>query len=89
MRFFAAARAATGRDTLELEDIGGPPTLAEALDAATELVRSDGALTPTGSDLERVLSRCSFLVDGLATTDRTVELASGATVDVLPPFAGG
>ena len=36
-----------------------------------------------------VLARCSFLINGLATTDRSVLLIDGDRVDVLPPFAGG
>jgi molybdopterin converting factor small subunit len=36
-----------------------------------------------------VLAVCSFLVDGLAARDQTTALYDGATVDVLPPFAGG
>jgi molybdopterin synthase sulfur carrier subunit len=36
-----------------------------------------------------VLTACSFLVDGTQTRDRSVALAPGAVVDVLPPFAGG
>jgi molybdopterin converting factor small subunit len=36
-----------------------------------------------------VLVRCSFLVNGIATTDRTRRLADGDSLDVLPPFAGG
>lgn len=36
----------------------------------------------------QVISRCSFLVDGARATPETA-LQPGATVDVLPPFAGG
>lgn len=39
--------------------------------------------------MARVLPRCSFLVEGVAVRDRAVGLTAGATVDVLPPFAGG
>jgi molybdopterin converting factor small subunit len=42
-----------------------------------------------GEKLERVLTACSFLVDGTSTRDRASALAPGAVVDVLPPFAGG
>jgi sulfur-carrier protein len=35
------------------------------------------------------LKAASFLVDGLACHDRQAALPAGATVDVLPPFAGG
>jgi molybdopterin synthase sulfur carrier subunit len=39
--------------------------------------------------LRQVLLSASFLVDGLAWHDRDAPLPAGATVDVLPPFAGG
>ena len=45
--------------------------------------------TPHGERLERVLTACSFLVDGTSTRDRALVLAPGAVIDVLPPFAGG
>jgi molybdopterin converting factor small subunit len=76
VRYFAGARAAAGVDT-------------EARDAATleELV---GAITADHGDrLARVLTACSFLVDGTTTRDRATALSPGSVVDVLPPFAGG
>jgi len=76
VRYFAGARAASGVDS-------------ETRDAATldELV---GQLVDShGEKLGRVLTACSFLVDGTATRDRSVALAPGTVVDVLPPFAGG
>jgi hypothetical protein len=42
-----------------------------------------------GERLGVVLKAASFLVDGLACHDRGAALPVGATVDVLPPFAGG
>jgi sulfur-carrier protein len=36
-----------------------------------------------------VIAKCSFLVNGVAETDRSRALVDGDTVDVLPPFAGG
>ena len=76
VRYFAGARAASGVDT-------------ETRTAATldELV---GQLVAAhGEKLGRVLTACSFLVDGTSTRDRALVLAPGAVVDVLPPFAGG
>ncbi len=76
VRYFAGARAASGVDT-------------ESREAATldELV---GQLVGAhGEKLGRVLTACSFLVDGTSTRDRTLALSPGAVVDVLPPFAGG
>ena len=76
VRYFAGARAASGVDTETRE--------ASSLD---ELV---GQLVAAhGEKLERGLTACSFLVDGTTTRDRAQALAPGATVDVLPPFAGG
>jgi sulfur-carrier protein len=42
-----------------------------------------------GSKLTRVLTACSFLLDGVAVRDLSIVLPDGAGVDVLPPFAGG
>ncbi len=76
VRYFAGARAASGVDT-------------ETRDAAT-LDQLVGQLVDAhGEKLERVLTACSFLVDGTSTRDRASVLAPGAVVDVLPPFAGG
>jgi molybdopterin converting factor small subunit len=76
VRYFAGARAASGID-------------AEQRSAATldELVR--GLADAHGEKLAKVLPACSFLVDGTTTRDPALVLADGATVDVLPPFAGG
>jgi molybdopterin synthase sulfur carrier subunit len=76
VRYFAGARAASGVDT-ETRDAG---TLDELVG---QLVDSHG------ERLGRVLTACSFLVDGTTTRDRSSALAPGAVVDVLPPFAGG
>jgi molybdopterin converting factor small subunit len=76
VRYFAGARAAVGVDTESRE--------AGSLD---ELV---GQLVDAhGERLERVLTACSFLVDGTTTRDRSLLLSPGSVVDVLPPFAGG
>ena len=77
VRYFAGARAAAG----------GIST--EAIDAASveQLV---AILTERhGERLAVVLKAASYLVDGLTCHDRQAELRTGATVDVLPPFAGG
>jgi molybdopterin converting factor small subunit len=76
VRYFAGARAAAGTSTEDLD--------AASLD---ELV---GLLTERhGERLAVVLKAASFLVDGLACHDHRAALPAGATVDVLPPFAGG
>jgi molybdopterin synthase sulfur carrier subunit len=78
VRYFAAARAAAGAD---FETV----TLLPATTVA-ELVKS---LAGRGERLANVLSRCSYLRDGIAVRDETITLCSGDTIDVLPPFAGG
>jgi molybdopterin converting factor small subunit len=76
VRYFAGARAAAGLST-------------EAV-AASSLDELIGALTDRhGERLALVLKAASFLVDGLTCHDRHATLPAGATVDVLPPFAGG
>jgi sulfur-carrier protein len=76
VRYFAGARAASGVDT-ESRD-------ARSLDELVGQIVADH-----GERLERVLTACSFLVDGTQTRDRALALSPGAVVDVLPPFAGG
>ena len=76
VRYFAGARAAAGVDTEQRE----AATLADLVDQ----IAGDH-----GPRLERVLTACSFLVDGTQTRDRAAVLSPGAVVDVLPPFAGG
>ncbi|AND16644.1 molybdopterin synthase sulfur carrier subunit [Rathayibacter tritici] len=76
VRYFAAAKAALGRGSDELtgvEDLG-------ALEAR---------LVASAPDAAPVLARCTFLIGGVSTTDRATALPADATVDVLPPFAGG
>ena len=76
IRFFAAARAAVGTD----ETTTQAPTLAEALGSVAAV------------DAERwaaLQERCSYLVDGVTTRDRSTSLTGVGLVDVMPPFAGG
>ncbi len=76
IRFFAAARAAVGLDETTTD--------AGTLDDALRSVQPD--------DPERwtaLQERCSYLVDGVSTRDRSTPLTGVALVDVMPPFAGG
>ena len=75
IRWFGAAAAAAGCD------IG--PTAAGTLGEAFA-----GAVA-AHPELEAVLARCSVLLDGVRTADPATPVAAGATIDVLPPFAGG
>ncbi|WP_083420325.1 MoaD/ThiS family protein [Mycolicibacterium llatzerense] len=78
VRYFAAAKAATGIETETLR-------LPEGV-TVRDLMDSIGT---RGADVAKVLTRCSFLRDGVAVRDLDTALATAQTVDVLPPFAGG
>lgn len=75
VRYWAGARTAAG----VAEELFEATTVGDALDAAA---------ARHGEPLTRVLAVASFLVDGVRAR-RDVALAEGATVEVLPPFAGG
>jgi molybdopterin converting factor small subunit len=77
VRYFAGARAAAGG--IRAEQINAA-SMGELTQALTER---------HGERLAVVLKAASYLVDGLACHDRQAALPQGATVDVLPPFAGG
>lgn len=77
IRYFAGARAAARG--LSTEQV----TAGSVEDVVAVLGRRHG------ERLAVVLKAASFLVDGLACHDRQAALPAGATVDVLPPFAGG
>ncbi|GAA1273061.1 MoaD/ThiS family protein [Sphaerisporangium rubeum] len=80
VRYWAAAKAAAG----VAEEPFEADTLADLVVKIT--------LKYENPDLERVLGRSSFLVDGDPAGIRdlsTVALKDGAVVEVLPPFAGG
>ncbi|MDA3648268.1 MoaD/ThiS family protein [Saccharopolyspora indica] len=79
VRYFAGARAAAGvpEETVRL---AGPATVSDVIAAVLEL---------HGDGLSKVLPACSFLLDGVAVRDRLAEVPAQATLDVLPPFAGG
>ena len=79
VRYFAAARAAAGVETEQVR-LGGHPTVARLLQALR---------ARHGPALGAVLARCSFLLDEVAVRDHATRLGAEATVDVLPPFAGG
>jgi molybdopterin synthase sulfur carrier subunit len=78
VRYFAAARAAAGFDD-EIIAVA-PGTTVGAL------VHTLGDRDP---ELAKVLSRCSYLCDGIAVRNLGMTLGDAQTVDVLPPFAGG
>jgi molybdopterin converting factor small subunit len=76
VRYFAGARAAAGRAT--------ETVAAGSLDDLVQMLADRH-----GEPLAVVLKAASFLVDGLRCHDRRAPLPDTATIDVLPPFAGG
>ncbi|CAN5116104.1 MoaD/ThiS family protein [soil metagenome] len=78
VRYFAAARAAAGREE-ENVTVSAGITVAELVEILGE----------RDSDLARVLQRCSYLCDSIAIRDTRTVIESGQILDVLPPFAGG
>ncbi len=74
VRFFAAAAERAGADVQERSE--------------TTLRTLQTALATEHPALGEILPRCAVLVDGVRR-DEDVALPAGATVDVLPPFAGG
>ncbi|WP_147916024.1 MoaD/ThiS family protein [Ruania zhangjianzhongii] len=75
VRYFAAAAEAAGRQ-------------GESLAAGTIGELRALMVDRHGEQLERVLTTCSLLVDGVAAEPDTT-LGATDVVDVLPPFAGG
>lgn len=74
VRYWAGARVAAGVDDERLQVF-----------SVDDLVQQLSARTPA---LAPVLALSSLLVDGLVARG-PVDLADGAVVEVLPPFAGG
>jgi sulfur-carrier protein len=79
VRYYAAARAAAGVESERL-DVPTGGTVGDVLAA----IRARH-----GAELARVLQRCSYLLDEVAVRNPATPLPEAATVDVLPPFAGG
>ena len=77
VRYFAAAAEAAG---VLVDTLDGVRTAGEVRAAV---------VAAHGPALERVLARCSLLAAGVRLDHDDAPVASGVTVDVLPPFAGG
>lgn len=75
VRYFAGAAEAAGVDT------------EQAATGTADAVRR-ALVEAHGPALARVLERCSLLADGVRV-DGDTPVPDGATLDVLPPFAGG
>lgn len=83
LRYWASARAAAGSDSETLE-VSGPVSLAELVTRVRAAHDS--------RQFSDVLACCSVMVgDRPVTTDdpTAVMVEPGATVEFLPPFAGG
>ena len=84
MRYWASARAAAGVDSEDLE-VSGPVPLSELI----ARVREAHAGSPRFGE---VISCCAVMVGDrpVTTSDPSdVVVEPGATVEFLPPFAGG
>lgn len=93
IRYFGAAKAAAGVEEETLAGLEpGADGVAEGapLSELLEFLAARHTSPPEGAPpLKSVISRSTFLVNGFAARDRSVPLAGGDTVDILPPFAGG
>jgi sulfur-carrier protein len=81
VRYWAAARAAAGR---EVDEVPGE-TLADVLDAVRRLHADQPRFA-------QVVDVCSVLVGARPVGSQdpaTVRVDAGETVELLPPFAGG
>jgi molybdopterin synthase sulfur carrier subunit len=84
LRYWASARSAAGSDSDQLE-VPGPVSLAELMSRAREAHADSPRFA-------QVLSCCSVMVgDRPVTTDDPAQVMvhPGASVEFLPPFAGG
>ncbi len=78
VRFFAAAAAAAGRDSVVL-----------TLPAGSSIHDVIGELSGQSDEMALVVQKCCYLCDGVAVRDRAIVLRARQTLDILPPFAGG
>lgn len=83
INLYAAARAAIGTSERVLQRADS----ATIGDVLSELSAEQDA--PTAERTAKVFASCSFLVNGVASTDSGRALHDGDRLDVLPPFAGG
>ncbi|HIW95970.1 MAG TPA: MoaD/ThiS family protein [Candidatus Corynebacterium gallistercoris] len=82
VRYFAAARAARGTATEQL-DFTGPLG-----DLLTQLGEKHTDITAGGLTLAQIFPRCTFLLNGARVED-SATVQPGDQLDILPPFAGG
>jgi molybdopterin converting factor small subunit len=75
VHFFAAARAATGVQSVQL--------------SATNLAELIQELSGEYPQLAPILPGCSYLLDGVACKNLDTAISPSSKIDVLPRFAGG
>lgn len=75
VRLYAAARAAASQSEFLVE----PGRLDVIL----------GTIAKHNARLSQIFDQCSFLVDGVVSHEKNMQINARSTVDVLPPFAGG
>lgn len=88
VRYFAAAKAAAGLATeqIDLNLVDGDATRGAVENHLIALHPESPAGEPP---LAEVLARSSFLLDGQSCPTPQTPVHGNATLDVLPPFAGG
>lgn len=88
VRYFAAAKAAAGVATeqVDLDHVDADPTRGAVENHLISLHPESPAGEPP---LAEVLARSSFLLDGQSCPTPQTPVHGNATLDVLPPFAGG
>ncbi len=75
IRYFAAARAAAGANSVRVDS-----------GTLESILKQQSAGNP---ELARVIAQCSFLVDSFVAEDLHQVIKAGSVIDVLPRFAGG
>ncbi len=75
VNFYAASRAATGVESAVIDG----RTLGDVVETAI-------AEFP---ELGKIIQRCSYLVNEVATVDTALAISAEDSIDILPQFAGG
>jgi len=85
VRYFAAAAASAGT---EQEEVAAHAAMTRS-ELQQVLTTLHPVAPPGEKTLAQVLPQCSWLVNGVRHKDQGAAIVPAATVDVLPPFAGG
>lgn len=92
VRYFAAAKAATSVacEQINLAHVDGHADgLATRGEVENHLISLHPEAPAGQHTLADVLARSSFLLDGQSCPTPESEIHANATLDILPPFAGG